>query len=647
MSVVIVRPEWVAAAASDLAGIGSSVGAANAAAAGSTTAVLAAGADEVSAVIAGFFGTHAQEYQAISARVATYHRQFVQSLNAGAGAYAAAEAAGASSLQTLMRDALNLINAPTNALLGRPLIGNGTNGAPGTGQAGGPGGILWGNGGAGGSGAPGQTGGVGGAAGLFGNGGTGGAGGTGVTGTPGAAGEIGGTGGAGGVGGHGGLLFGNGGTGGAGGTGGTGGVGGQVNAEGVVGAGGPGGTGGVAGAGGAAGLFGSPGHAGIGGQTGTNGAAGGGGFGFREDFINNTGLPDNQIYVTEIGQTTPGHWAWIDQNGVAHPIDHNAANAPGHLTKDGVNYANMSFTLDQAGNLTTPSEFQGGRLFISMKQPLYIAINSDNTGWAGPDPANPADPNYSTVYDWYEMTFNNGAIPFGGNTTQVDQFGFPFSVTVTQDSSGFAGTSGLTLSRAQVFQQFATTVPTEFQSLVVHDATGDPVRILSPRTAQPGGLSTWLDPSINDFWTTYQTNQFNYDGPGYTVQGSVNASDQFVYSVTPTGGSSTTYTMVKPTTAEVFAANGPFVGTAQQGAFLAELDAAFNRGVAISPDQWSNVADYYPTGGRWNNWAEFFHSDSINNLAYGFPFDDVNSQSSVLILDNSRPPTELLFNLGG
>ncbi|GJN98292.1 hypothetical protein NJB1907f34b_09420, partial [Mycobacterium marinum] len=108
-------------------------------------------------MIAGFFGTHAQEYQAISARVATYHRQFVQSLNAGAGAYAAAEAAGASSLQTLMRDALNLINAPTNALLGRPLIGNGTNGAPGTGQAGGPGGILWGNGGAGGSGAPGQT----------------------------------------------------------------------------------------------------------------------------------------------------------------------------------------------------------------------------------------------------------------------------------------------------------------------------------------------------------------------------------------------------------------------------------------------------------------------------------------------------------
>ncbi|WP_152316211.1 PE family protein, partial [Mycobacterium tuberculosis] len=52
MSLVIVTPETVAAAASDVARIGSSIGAANAAAAGSTTSVLAAGADEVSAAIA-------------------------------------------------------------------------------------------------------------------------------------------------------------------------------------------------------------------------------------------------------------------------------------------------------------------------------------------------------------------------------------------------------------------------------------------------------------------------------------------------------------------------------------------------------------------------------------------------------------------
>jgi DprA winged helix domain len=98
-------------------------------------------------------------------------------------------------------------NAPTQALLGRPIIGNGANGAAGTGQAGGAGGILWGNGGNGGSGAAGTAtapaggGGAGGAAGLFGNGGHGGAGGAGAAGAAGGAGFAGATGGVGGSGG--------------------------------------------------------------------------------------------------------------------------------------------------------------------------------------------------------------------------------------------------------------------------------------------------------------------------------------------------------------------------------------------------------------------------------------------------------------
>ena len=49
MSFVIAAPEFVSAAASDLAGIGSSLSAANAAASVPTTAVLAAAGDEVSA----------------------------------------------------------------------------------------------------------------------------------------------------------------------------------------------------------------------------------------------------------------------------------------------------------------------------------------------------------------------------------------------------------------------------------------------------------------------------------------------------------------------------------------------------------------------------------------------------------------------
>lgn len=156
MSYVLATPEMVAAAANNLAQIGSTLSAANAAALAPTTGVLAAGADEVSAAVASLFSGHAQAYQTLGTQAAAFHERFIQALSTAAGAYGSAEAANASPLQ----QALNVINAPTQTLLGRPLIGNGTNGAPGTGQAGGPGGLLYGNGGNGGSGGVGQAGGA-------------------------------------------------------------------------------------------------------------------------------------------------------------------------------------------------------------------------------------------------------------------------------------------------------------------------------------------------------------------------------------------------------------------------------------------------------------------------------------------------------
>ncbi|ORB35077.1 PE family protein, partial [Mycobacterium persicum] len=199
---VIASLEMLTAAATDVAGVGAAISAANAAAAGPTMGLMAAAADEVSAAIAALFSDHALQYQALSAQAAALHDRFVLALTGAAGAYAAAEAANASPLQTLGQGTLAALNTPAAAVFGRPLIGNGANGAPGSGEAGGPGGLLFGNGGNGGSGSPGKAGGAGGSAGLFGNGGAGGAGGAGASG---------------GNGGTGGWLWGSGGAGGAGG----------------------------------------------------------------------------------------------------------------------------------------------------------------------------------------------------------------------------------------------------------------------------------------------------------------------------------------------------------------------------------------------------------------------------------------------
>jgi YVTN family beta-propeller protein len=129
------------------------------------TSVLAAGSDEVSAGIAAVFSAHAQVYQALSAAAASFHQQFVNLMNGGAAQYVGTEAA-------VQQDLLGVVNTPTLALVGRPLIGPGANGtaANSNGQAGG---LLIGNGGNGFNG----EGGAGGAAGLIGNGGAGGIGG--------------------------------------------------------------------------------------------------------------------------------------------------------------------------------------------------------------------------------------------------------------------------------------------------------------------------------------------------------------------------------------------------------------------------------------------------------------------------------------
>lgn len=57
---LLVDPEIVTTASSDLKALGATIGSANAAAAGSTTSVLAAAQDEVSAAISQLFGAYGQ-----------------------------------------------------------------------------------------------------------------------------------------------------------------------------------------------------------------------------------------------------------------------------------------------------------------------------------------------------------------------------------------------------------------------------------------------------------------------------------------------------------------------------------------------------------------------------------------------------------
>jgi hypothetical protein len=95
---VLAGPQAMLAAAADVADVGSAINDASAAAAGPTTGVLEAAADEVSASVTALFNSYAREYQALIKQAAAFHGTFARLLAAAGNAYAATDAAASKAL---------------------------------------------------------------------------------------------------------------------------------------------------------------------------------------------------------------------------------------------------------------------------------------------------------------------------------------------------------------------------------------------------------------------------------------------------------------------------------------------------------------------------------------------------------------------
>jgi hypothetical protein len=364
---------------------------------------------------------------------------------------------------------------------------------------------------------------------------------------------------------------------------------------------------------------------------------------FPVTFANQTdGRWDNdQIYVTGIGQTTPGHWSYLKPDGTMAPLDHTMADAPGHLTHAGKRYPNMSFTLAQKSTVRIPQRVEGARLYVSVGRPLYIAVAPDDSGYTGLSPESKSDPNFETVYDWYEFTYAHGLIPFGGNTTQVDQFGLPLTARLQQTSSGTDRRTGITLSRAQVLKRYEDAVAKPFRTLDIGQ------RILAPRTAPSfadgGQYEDYLDPVIDRAWASWKSG-FSLTRLNQTFAGQVGSDGRLQFSQDGAGA----FFVSKPSTQDVFRCNGALADTkssTEAGVLGAELCAAFNRGVSSDTTDWWKASSYYDAKVD-NGYSGFFHAISIGKRAYAFPYDDVNDQSSVTILPNADPPTHLTIGVG-
>ena len=191
----------------------------------------------------------------------------------------------------------------------------------------------------------------------------------------------------------------------------------------------------------------------------------------------------------------------------------------------------------------------------------------------------------SQYTDFIEL--NSSGTTINLDTSRVEAWGLPLAVNL-QNSDGTSSVIGddyqiFSESRSDVFTQFEDSVPSAFQQLATVDA---PYSIIAPGSDaafQPGGADA-------DYMVSYAA--------------SVGATE---------------------TTQEVFGCAG---GGSPDLASDPTLCAALNRGVAQdSATVQDTPADYYQTA-PFNYYSWFWHSVAVNGLQYGFPYDDVDGQSS-------------------
>jgi hypothetical protein len=194
----------------------------------------------------------------------------------------------------------------------------------------------------------------------------------------------------------------------------------------------------------------------------------------------------------------------------------------------------------------------------------------------------------STSSDYTDfIELNSSGTTLNADTSRVEAWGLPLAIHLhnSDGSDTYVGDDYqiFSESRSAVFTQYENYVPAAFQTTATADA---PYSILAPGSVaafQSGGADA-------NYMVTYAA--------------SVGATE---------------------TTEEVFGCAG---GGSPDLSGDPTLCAALNRGVAQdSATVQDTPADYYQTA-PYNYYSAFWHSVAINGLQYGFPYDDVDGQSS-------------------
>ena len=414
--------------------------------------------------------------------------------------------------------------------------------------------------------------------------------------------------------------------------------------------------------------------------------------------VSATGIPASvPMYAYIVGLTAAGgdtYYRYNPATGQKKPVamnptadNTNAAGTCAGMTTGGVSaltncptvWADYSIPLDRScatlvadlasfngtnlPGLGTGTNAFSGRIYISVGQPLLpftplAGVNANQTsgfpatGYTAPALAS-GTPGSLCLYDWLEFSFDvNQALNI--NTTQVDQFGFPISMSATGTGMTGGEQGVLNTSRTGIMTNLAglsnslfnssVSVPTNGVNADAYPSsvyTANTLRAVSPKTVATSSdtfftstIATWYTNWASTPVVTYDASSGFYSG---MVVGGVLSfkSGNLASASSWNSGGSVAFKNNQITSYDIWqCANSLASGSGDQKNVQKMIAAAFQRGTMANANYSlndTNGASFSPPlSGNYasstsNTWAQKFHQFNTNGLAYGFPYDDVGS----------------------
>lgn len=254
-------------------------------------------------------------------------------------------------------------------------------------------------------------------------------------------------------------------------------------------------------------------------------------------FVNNTGFPDNQVHifikagledvnknvqdcVMTVGADNNASCTLIkDYPGVSGASQGELSNIAKTISANNSILLSSLHTDGNGGYLLYLPKVLSGRMYLSMGQNLSIGLVKDATGTlrlVDPDGFKVDDPNYYTLYDKVEFSYNDSGMWL--NPTAVDFFSLPINLQDSGSNGEFSDV-GFNTSRGAIMSSIDSTltqggnnwnnIELKYQDTIL--------RVMAPSktmltNVNPGHeLPTdYLLPLVNNFWNYYSI-------PGHSI----------------------------------------------------------------------------------------------------------------------------------